>query len=159
MINAIFACDINNGIGYKGGLPWPHNSEDMKWFKESTRGDVVVMGRKTWESIGKKPLPKRKNIIISSERQTSDDPWVDFDTSVQNTLNELGSYKTFNTWIIGGATIYEQAMDRCEHIYMTRFKEAYECDTFISKELLKPFQKLIYSRDTDECTFTIWGRS
>ncbi|MCV6900975.1 dihydrofolate reductase, partial [Escherichia coli] len=77
-------------MGYKGGLPWPHNSEDMKWFKESTRGDVVVMGRKTWESIGKKPLPKRKNIIISSERQTSDDPWVDFDTSVQNTLNELG---------------------------------------------------------------------
>lgn len=159
MINAIFACDINNGIGNKNELPWPRNSEDLKWFKEHTSGGTVIMGRKTWESIGSKPLPNRQNIVIT-KTPTTKAKFVDFENSLSEVLDELQqNYPLLPIWIIGGATIYEQAMYYCENIYMTRFKQTYECDTFIAKDLLVPFQRLKYSRDTDECSFTIWGRS
>ena len=63
MIKAILACDEDWGIGKDGELPWPHNSADLKWFKENTTGGVVVMGKSTWDSLPFKPLPKRENII------------------------------------------------------------------------------------------------
>ena len=68
MIKAILACDENWGIGKAGTLPWLHNPADLKWFKQMTTGSTVVMGRKTWDSLPVKPLPNRKNIVVSSNR-------------------------------------------------------------------------------------------
>ena len=69
MIKAILACDEDWGIGKDGELPWPHNSADLKWFKEITTGGVVVMGKSTWDSLPFKPLPKRENIIVTRSNQ------------------------------------------------------------------------------------------
>ena len=70
MIRAILACDEDWGIGKAGTLPWPHNPADLKWFKETTSGGVVAMGKATWDSLPNKPLPNRNNIVITS---SSDD--------------------------------------------------------------------------------------
>ena len=66
-VNAILAMDNNMGIGYDNTLPWPHNKKDMKWFRDCTSGHVVVMGRKTWESFGSKPLPNRINVVVTNK--------------------------------------------------------------------------------------------
>ena len=78
MIKAILACDQDWGIGKDGDLPWPHNTEDLKWFKESTIGGVVVMGKSTWNSLPRKPLPNRKNIIITSSEQDKEQDGCQF---------------------------------------------------------------------------------
>ena len=67
MIRAILAHDSQWGIGKNGDLPWPKNSEDLKWFKECTTGCTVMMGRGTWESLKFKPLPNRTNAIVTSQ--------------------------------------------------------------------------------------------
>ena len=66
MIKAIMAVDDNGGISRGSSMPWPKNSNDLKWFKKNTENQVVVMGRKTWESLPFKPLPGRRNIVLSS---------------------------------------------------------------------------------------------
>jgi len=67
VIRAILACDDNWGIGKNGTLPWPHNPADQKWFKECTINSTVVMGKTTWDDPDMpKPLPKRRNVVITS---------------------------------------------------------------------------------------------
>lgn len=66
-VNAILACDTEHGIGKNGGLPWPHNPADMKWFADNTRDGVVVMGRKTWDSLGNMRLKGRVNVVLSGD--------------------------------------------------------------------------------------------
>ena len=71
MIKAILACDEEWGIGKDGDLPWPHNSADLKWFKDNTVNGIVVMGKSTWDSLPRKPLPKRKNIVVTRTKLDS----------------------------------------------------------------------------------------
>ena len=71
----ILACDLNGGIGYKNKLPW-YIPLDLKRFKNLTQNGVVVMGRKTWESLPKKPLPKRVNVVVSKTLQPLDEAIV-----------------------------------------------------------------------------------
>ena len=67
MIHGIFAADAQGGIGFDGTLPWPHNQEDFKYFKEITSGHVVVMGRRTWDDPKMpKPLPNRVNYVVTN---------------------------------------------------------------------------------------------
>ena len=64
--HAVFAVDATGGLGNKGSLPWPNDSEDLKRFKKITTDNIVVMGRKTWDSLGsRKPLPNRLNVVVS----------------------------------------------------------------------------------------------
>ena len=67
MINCLVAVERNQGIGFEGQMPWPRLKGDMSWFREKTTDQIVIMGRKTWESIGGKNLPNRINIVISRE--------------------------------------------------------------------------------------------
>jgi dihydrofolate reductase len=67
-VKAILAHDEKYGVGKNGGLPWPHNPADMKWFRECTDGHIVIMGRKTWESLGNKKLPNRTNIVVTRSK-------------------------------------------------------------------------------------------
>src|SRR6056300_500811 len=104
MIRAILACDDNWGIGKDGGLPWPHNPADLKWFKQCTDGGVVVMGRKTWESLPRKPLPNRENVVITRRDDIEADVVVDMDSALK-ILPQMNF--TNDVWIIGGAQIVE----------------------------------------------------
>ena len=69
MIKAILACDDYGGVSKNGTLPWPHNSTDLKWFKDNTAGHIVVMGSTTWEDPGMpRPLPKRTNVLVTTRK-------------------------------------------------------------------------------------------
>lgn len=158
MINVIVACDTEHGIGKNGGLPWPHHPEDMRWFRENTLGHVVVMGRKTWESIGRTPLPRRINVVVTSNpRGISGYPDV---VSSELDLKALQSqYPDLKIWVIGGGEIYKQAIPFADRLYLTKFKRAYGCDTFLDPDQLTGFIRLIDSKNSDLCSFSVWSRT
>ena len=110
MPTAIVAVSANHVIGVDGGLPW-HYSEDLKRFKHLTLNGVVIMGRKTWESIGQRPLPKRRNIVVS--RKPVDN--IECYTSVEAAINACDE----PIWIIGGAQIYLAAIPYCDTLDIT----------------------------------------
>lgn len=124
MISIIVAVAQNGVIGDKNSLLW-HISEDMRFFKRTTSGHPVIMGRKTFESLGSKPLPKRKNIVITR----SD---VEFDGAfVAHSLEEAIAMADDDAevFIMGGAQIYAQALDIADRMYITRVERDYEGDT------------------------------
>lgn len=129
-INLIVAVDSKGGIGLNGGIPWAPLKEDMKYFKELTIGSTVIMGRKTWESIGKKPLAGRFNLVISNTMQDAPHVCRNFNQALFKCFNN-GSTGIF---VIGGADIYREAIDyfydKIESIYMTVVMGNYNCDVF-----------------------------
>lgn len=132
MIRAILAHDAYWGIGKNGGLPWPKNTEDLQWFKESTQGSVVVMGRKTWESLPRKPLPKRHNVVVSNTMREQSGVEVvrpDIYRSRIVTMN-----MTDNVWIIGGAQLINSSLDIIDELWFNDVGSDYECDTFLPKQ-------------------------
>jgi dihydrofolate reductase len=120
---AIAARALNRAIGYEGRIPW-HISEDLRFFKRTTLGHIVVMGRKTYESIGK-PLPGRENIVLS--RRTFDAPGVRHITSTDEIPTPLDGRKVF---VIGGAEIYKTLLPACSELLLTVVKLTPEADTF-----------------------------
>jgi len=105
-VYAIMGISANDVIGIDGQLPW-YIPYDLKWFKANTFGGVVIMGRKTWDSLPKKPLPGRLNIILSRTYQ------YEYGTfccnSIQNALQIAQMYSN-RTYIIGGADIFQQSL-------------------------------------------------
>lgn len=159
-LNAIFACDDNWGIGKGNDLPWPRNEYDMKWFRENTADGVVVMGRKTWQSLGNKPLPKRINCVVSRDISTIEgSPDVRVAGIDSNTLQQIDDrFSPKKIWVIGGGEIYKQTIPFCDFVYMTRFHGSYPCDTFVDKSLMDRFVMMTSVQKTPECTFSIWRR-
>lgn len=139
MIKAIFACDENWGIGKNNSLPWPHNPEDLQWFKSMTNAQSVVMGRKTWESLPIKPLPNRLNFVITSSNMEnySPKPHAFYGGSdakkIIKDIIEPRYGVIDDIWIIGGAQLFESCMDIIEEVHVSRIKGNYECDVFLPK--------------------------
>ena len=157
-INAILATDSTNGIGKDNGLPWPRSNRDMSWFRSHTEGGVVIMGRKTWESLPKRPLKNRTNIVITTT-PLADNPDAVYYGDIGKVLQTIQSdFGQKQYWIIGGANLYAQAIPYCDELYLTKFKNTYDCDTFIDPTVLDPFQRLDYEESYPEVTFTIWRR-
>lgn len=121
---AIAAMSENRVIGNAGDMPW-NLPEDFKWFKEKTMGGILIMGRKTYESIGK-PLPGRETYVLS--RRSLDIPGVTSFTDMETLLQHLDTNKT--VWIAGGAEIYRQTLDYCDEIFLTRVHRRCEGDTY-----------------------------
>ena len=121
---AIAAMSENRVIGNDGDMPW-NLPEDFKWFKEKTMGGLLIMGRKTYESIGE-PLPGRETYVLS--RQTLDIPGVKSFTDLTTLLQQLETDKP--VWIAGGAEIYRQTLQYCDEILLTRIHRQCEGDTF-----------------------------
>lgn len=155
MINCIVAVDKNQGIGYKNSMPWPHLPGDMKWFRSQTTNNVVIMGRKTWESLGCKNLPNRINIVISSLHVK--DCHGSF-TSPQTALEYCQEkFSDKDVYIIGGGTIYEQFLPNVEKFYVTEIDENYQCDVFFNLSYVRnkfPNSKII-STFTDPINYKI----
>ena len=116
-ITAIVAMNKDRVIGKDGGLPW-HYSEDLKRFKRKTIDSTIIMGRKTWESIGSKPLPRRRNIVISSKELND----IECYSSIERTLEQLEG----EIWIIGGGQIYQSALKFCHAVDVTWIPETIE---------------------------------
>lgn len=138
----VVAFDKNYGIGLKGQLPW-HLPADLKHFKSVTTTvqkptaiNAVVMGRVTWDSLPLKfrPLPNRLNVVISSRTDLDLPQGVLKANSIDQAL-ELVASKVDNIFIIGGATLYQSAIDHpgCESLYVTHVNQSFDCDAFFPK--------------------------
>ena len=114
-ISMIAAMTEDRVIGIKNTLPWKLPN-DMKWFRQHTLGKPIIMGRKTFESFGAKPLPGRTNIIITHDKnyQARDSIVVH---SIDEALQAAGDVE--EVMIIGGASFYEQMLDRADRLYLT----------------------------------------
>lgn len=122
MIGIISAVSENGIIGKNGDIPWNY-PEDFKWFKKKTLNSVVIMGRKTYDSIGK-PLPKRENVVITRSKinNSSLENNVSCFTSIPNYFNQEKytlRNEPINYWFIGGSSIYEEGMLWAQEIYLT----------------------------------------
>ncbi len=124
-ISLIVAAATNNVIGRDGGLPW-HLSEDLKRFKRLTTGKPIIMGRLTHESIGK-PLPDRRNIVISSREGLKIEGCEVVATPDAALALVAGAEEVM---IIGGGKVYEQVLPTADRIYMTRVDAIPDGDTF-----------------------------
>ena len=124
MISLISAMDRNNTIGRNNKLPW-HLPEDLAYFKKITSGHTVIMGRKTFESIGK-PLPNRNNIVLSRKLDFFAEGCIVF-SSVEECLKYVGEDEAF---VIGGAEIYKEFLPFSRKLYITLIDEIFEGDAF-----------------------------
>ena len=126
-IHLIWAQDKNGSIGINGDLPW-HIPQDLKNLKKITLNQVIVMGRKTWDSLKLKPLPKRRNIVLTSQHKIQD---VDVFNNVNELLKSLIDSKEKQIFIIGGAQIYKEFWDLATTLHITIINEnCTDADTF-----------------------------
>lgn len=126
-IALIVAIAENRVIGRAGKLPW-RIPEDLKWFKETTMGKPCIMGRKTWESLPKRPLPGRTNIVVTRERAYRADEGVVVHT-LDDAIAAAGREAPEEIMVIGGAELYREALPRADRIYLTNVHGAVEGDT------------------------------
>ena len=123
-ISLVVAASTNNTIGVAGGLPW-HLTDDLKRFKALTMGKPIVMGRKTFESIGR-ALPGRQNIVITTQQNYAAEG-CDVVDSVEQALNQAAGAEEI--MVIGGGEIYRLFMPQADRIYMTRVDVIVDGDT------------------------------
>ena len=154
MIKAILACDDNYGIGKDGNLPWPHNSADLKWFKECTVGNAVVMGRNTWVSLPFKPLPNRQNIVISSVNV--DGATHTFNDNVVDRIVSLSH--EYPIWIIGGAKLIHSCINIIDEFHLSRIQGVYNCDTFLPRTLIEENYSLTSSGLNNSVYVDVWSK-
>ena len=127
MLSIIVATAKNNAIGKNNQLLW-HMPGDLKFFRKTTSGHTVIMGRKTFESVGQ-ALPKRRNIVITRQ-QGYQAEGIEVVNSLEDAL-ALCATDTEEIFIVGGAQIYEQALPLCDKLYLTLIHHEFtEADTF-----------------------------
>lgn len=161
-MRAIFARDQKYGIGKNNDLPWPRSKTDLSHFKKCTECGILVMGRKTWESIGSTSLPGRESWVLTSADELYGDYAKKFSSIdyLKEAIEEEEKSKNREIWVIGGAEVFNQLLPLCEQIYETVFDDVYKCDTFISKELLSYFGTLVETQfnTSERLFFNIWRR-
>lgn len=129
-MKAIVAMDPDGVIGNGNAIPW-HIPGDFKWFKEVTTGGILLMGRKTFESIGK-PLPGRETWCLSRSPQTYQHPRYRQFQTVQQLPHT-------NVWLCGGANLYEQLVPQCSEVYVSHIRKRYHGDAHFPGHLLSQF--------------------
>jgi dihydrofolate reductase len=131
ILSHIVATDLNGAIGKDNKLPW-HLPEDLKFFKATTQGKVMIMGRKTFESIGRL-LPGRFHIVVSRQVRTSDNPLLKFVSSLDEAIKLaqtlIGEWPE-EVFILGGGEIFAQSMGLVDRIYLTKIEKVVEGDCF-----------------------------
>ena len=148
---AIAAMAENRVIGNHNTIPW-HLPEDFKWFKKTTMGQTLLMGRKTFDSIGR-PLPGRQTIILSRNQLSIPD------TQTVNTIESIESVATSDTiWIAGGAEIYQLMLPRCSDLYLTRVHQRPVGDTFFP-EFENHFELATLIESNAEFSIEHWKKS
>jgi len=144
MVNAIFAIDKNNGMGFSGSLPWPKDKEDLNWFKTHTLNQIVIMGSKTWhDPFMPSPLPNRVNVVISS-KDKNEFKGANVVIHTDDLISGIKDLVEMNTdtgiWIIGGPTILHASKQLITNIYLTEFHDVFNCDVFLDSAFLADFE-------------------
>jgi dihydrofolate reductase len=140
IISLIVAAGANNAIGKDNQLLW-HLPQDLKFFKNTTWAMPVIMGRKTFESVGMKALPGRLNIILSgSDPSVAENDLLKFAKTEAEALTIAKDFGTKEVFIAGGAQIYQQFFPIANRIYMTRVHADFEADTFFPEMNLNEWE-------------------
>lgn len=138
-IKLIVAIDLHFGLGKNGNLLFKI-PEDMRLFKQFTIGNVVLMGRKTFDSIGCKPLPDRINIVISSKKDFENDEVTTFDNMETAVEYSKRNFLDKDLYIIGGGKIYEQGIKYADEVILTKYNKLYEdADTYFPVDIMDNF--------------------
>jgi len=143
----IIAFDPKGGIGYNGGLPWDKLQGDLPRFKELTTDKIILMGRNTWDSLPKKPLPNRTNWVKTSRPVAG----------ITNPDNDVLA-KEKEVWLIGGAKMIESHWDFINEIHASRTLVEYTCDTFIDLAKLENEFVCNSKEQFADHTYEIWKR-
>jgi len=141
MISLIAAVSENYVLGMDGKMPW-HLPADFTWFKSVTIGKPIILGRKTFDSFGGKPLPKRLHLVISRNPQSNTDQviWV---SSVEDAISEAKKHSNDEIMVIGGGDIYSQSIHLADRLYLTEIATSYEGDAFFPAFDKSKWQKKI----------------
>ena len=126
VISLIWAMDENGLIGVDNSLPWKLPA-DMQWFRKNTLGKPIVMGRKTFESFGGRPLPQRTNIVITRDQTYQADGAV-IVHSIEEAIKAAGDAEEL--MVIGGSSFYEQMLPQADRLYVTRVHGEFEGDAW-----------------------------
>nr|AIA18269.1 Dihydrofolate reductase [uncultured bacterium] len=157
MIIGIVAVSKNNAIGKQGKLPW-HYSADMKFFRETTTGHAVVMGRKTWVSLGK-PLKNRLNIVLSRDSNIEPQESLVVLRDLDSVLSLNSSLQT-DLFVIGGAQIYTEFLPHIERWHVTEVPMNVEgADAFMPEDYLDGFKRLGTKKLEDDLRVVTYEKS
>jgi len=158
---AIVAIDESRVIGNKGALPW-HLPADMAHFRSLTTGHVVLMGRKTWESLpaAYRPLPKRSNIVVSRNGARLGLPegvlYAPSPEEGVNVARKLAGELGKDVWVIGGAELYRALLPLCDEVHLTVVSGKHEGDAWLP-EFEDSFTH-VSAEQADGCIFHVYRR-
>src|SRR5690554_3721484 len=130
-VSLIVAATRNQVIGLENQMPW-HLPADLRYFKQRTLGKPIIMGRKTWESLGR-PLPGRLNIVITQQAGTvfaGAEVFTDLQAAIQRGQEWASEQGVDEVMVIGGGQLYRQALELAQRVYLTRIELELEGDTF-----------------------------
>ncbi len=166
ILTQIAAIGTNLEIGKDNTLLWRY-PEDLQYFKGQTTGKVLIMGRKTFDSIGR-PLPKRFHIVVtrSTKNKTSDNENVIYVQTLAAAYDAARTMVQSGSWpeevmVCGGAEIYKQTLDDCDFLYLTRIPEEAAADSFYPANFVDKFSRTVVreSTETKGLIFEIWSRN
>lgn len=154
-LSIIVAHDPNLMIGKDGGLPW-HFSEDLKFFKKTTMGAPILMGRGVFEELNEKPLPGRENVVLSRSKSYDHVPTF---KSIEKALEHLSNEE--KVFVIGGGEIYKQTIDQVDELIITQVKKEYEGDTWFPeyRDEIGTTWKEVWREDHEEFSFVRYERA
>ena len=156
------AIDDEGGVSRNGTMPWPKNSNDLKWFKKNTINSIVIMGKLTWlDPQMPTPLKNRINVLVTN-KSPSMYPGADKYISGDLVVNIRKLFKEFNSlekWVIGGPNIVDQLFELIDEFYLTRIYGNYNCDTKINIRNIENTMKLHKTiKGNSTCHFEIWKK-
>lgn len=150
MISLIVAHDENRVIGYENDMPW-HLPGDLAYFKRTTMGKPIVMGRKTFESIGR-ALPGRLNIVITSQESYNAENIVTV-SSLEEAI-QVASAQSEEIMIIGGGKIFKAALPLADRLYITQINNAFNGDTYFPEYVSKGWKEVAASEEQQADGYT-----
>lgn len=163
MISIIAAVSENNVIGRKNRMPW-HMPTDMKYFMDTTMGHHIIMGRKNFDSIGRKPLKGRTNVVVTRDPAFRAEGCMVVHT-LEKAIDTARSGGDSEAMIIGGGEIYRQAMPLAGRIYLTRINSAFEGDVHFPEikpsdwKVVKSEKHYADERNPYDYTFLVYERN
>lgn len=156
ILSHVTAMSQNRVIGSQNKLPW-NIPEDLKFFREKTKGHIMIMGRKTFDSIGAKPLPGRLHIVITRQDLHSENPLVKYVKNLQEAIEyakPLTGQWGEEVFIVGGGEIYAQSMSVTDKIYLTVIHQNFDGDTYYPEVPLDKFELTEKSDRTEPVPFS-----
>jgi dihydrofolate reductase len=156
ILTHVTAMSRNRVIGSQNKLPWSI-PEDLKFFRATTKGHIMIMGRKTFDSIGAKPLPQRYHIVITRQDLQTENPLVTYVKTLEEALEvarRLTPQWGEEVFIVGGGEVYKQSMNITDKIYLTVIHQDFEGDTYYPEIPLDKFKLTNKSDRTDPVPFS-----